>query len=629
MHLRIWRGGRLVHLYIYPRLDIGHLLQPVEILSYEMKPLPVDPRILSLAAQVTESSGQDVPGLLLKLKDILTSALPGSNELQKIKQDLYYYDLVQYCLFVLKQDYTGVLGGWTTAAQLAEILSICCVGLEVKEEPEEFFNKLLPSAVDNLLFLGRRLEALFSPAVKDEERSEFSHNFKTVTDALCRLCEGHVQLTVKVLQNEQFQQLLKTDDIEISTVTMSILEKILKINTTVLLELPEKSLHCILDELVYKLSSSTNPVIGSTAIKLLLLITKSDTQLLMTLVLRYKGLQTLLSKQWTGKGFDRNLNQLMDLLYSENYKVGKTQRLQQAACLIQAAWRGYQTRKRLKQLPKAVTTLQRNFRAKRERELQILRKQKEEEDLHQQLHLQRQRAMRMFHERQLTMLEIVHAGQVDKHMLEIKEKSALTIQRYWRAFKTRRNFQLQKKSLQQYKAAVILQRAVLRFLEKQRKRRAYSFWKQSRSLSDEERLSLQQKVDDHIRLHPASEMSEEMSRELHHQAQENLAKYLLRRSQDHKAEQHREALLAQVHTDVDQLMCAASLTESTVKDLNDFVSRSVPVIAKAKQSHITMLKYTQSPWWKKIGEEFSDEDVISEDLLSSELGALFIGGSKT
>nr|XP_060630556.1 IQ calmodulin-binding motif-containing protein 1 isoform X1 [Anolis sagrei ordinatus] len=599
------------------------------LLSYEMKPLPVDPRILSLAAQVTESSGQDVPGLLLKIKDILTSVVPGSNELQKIKQDLYYYDLVQYCLFVLKQDYTGVLGGWTTAAQLAEILSICCVGLEVKEESEEFYNKLLPSAVDNLLFLGRRLQARFVRAIKDEERREFSHNFKTVMDALYRLCEGHVQLTAKVLQNEQFQQLLITDDIEISTVIMSVLEKISRTNTAVLLELPEKSLHCILDELVYKLSSSTNPVIGNAAIKLLLLITKSDAHILMTLVLRYKGLQTLLSKQWTGKGFDKNLNQLMDLLYSENYKVGKTQRLQQAACLIQAAWRGFQTRKRLKQLPKAVTTLQRNFRAKREQKLQDLRKQKEEEDLHQQLHLQRHRAMRLFHERQLTMLEIVHAGQVDKHILEIKEKSALTIQRYWRAFKARRNFQCQKKSLQQYKAAVILQRAVLRFLEKQRKKRAYSFWKQPRSLSDEERLSLQQKVDDHIRLHPASEMSEEMSRELHHQAQENLAKYLLRRSQDHKAEQHRQALLAQVHTDLDQLMCAASLKESTVKDLNDFMSRSGPVVAKAKQSHITMLKYTQWPWWKKIGEEVFDEDAVSEDLLSAELGALFIGGSKT
>lgn len=51
-------------------------------------------------------------------------------------------------------------------------------------------------------------------------------------------------------------------------------------------------------------------------------------------------------------------------------------------------------------------------------------------------------------------------GQVDKHMREIEEKSALTIQRHWRAFRTRRNFHQQKQCLKQYKAAVLIQRAV-------------------------------------------------------------------------------------------------------------------------------------------------------------------------
>lgn len=54
--------------------------------------------------------------------EILITASPGSNESKKIKQDLYYCDLIQYCLVVLKQDYTKVPGGWTTAAQIAEIL---------------------------------------------------------------------------------------------------------------------------------------------------------------------------------------------------------------------------------------------------------------------------------------------------------------------------------------------------------------------------------------------------------------------------------------------------------------------------------------------------------------------------
>ncbi|XP_015264291.1 PREDICTED: IQ calmodulin-binding motif-containing protein 1 [Gekko japonicus] len=594
-----------------------------------MKPVQVDSRILSLAAQVTESPDLDVPVLLLKIKDILTSAPPGSKESQKIKQDLYYYDLVQYCHLVLKQDYTRVPGGWVTAAQIAEIISLSCVGLEVKEEPEDFYNKLLPSAVDNLLFLDRRLQVRCSRAIKDEDRREFLQCFRTVTDAICRLCGGHVPLTKNVLQNKHFLQLLMADDVETSTRVMSVLQNILRINRGVLLQVAEKTLDCILDELVYKLSSTINPVIGSAAIKLLLSVAESDPRLVTTLTTRYKGLETLLSKQWTGKGFDRNLDQLLDLLGSENCRADETQRLHQAVCIIQAAWRGFQTRKRLKQLPKAVTTLQKNFRAKREQELQHLRKQKEEESLRQQLQLQRQRAMRLFHERQLTLLEIVHAGQVDKHMHEMEEKSALTIQRHWRAFRARRNFLQQKQSLKQYKMAVVIQKAVLKFLEKQRKRKACSLWKPPKALSDEQRLALQEKVKDYIKLHPASEMSEEMSKELHQQAQAKLAQYLMKRSLDRKAQQHREALLAQVRTYVDQLTSAPSLAEATMEDPNVYMSRSVPVVARAKQSHYTMLKYTQWPWWKKLGEEFLDDEGVSEDLLCAEVGTLFIGGTKS
>ncbi|XP_060118446.1 IQ calmodulin-binding motif-containing protein 1 [Heteronotia binoei] len=593
-----------------------------------MKPEQVDLRILSLAAQVTESPDLDVPVLLLKIKEILTSAPPGSKESQKIKEDLYYYDLIQYCVLVLKQDYTRVLGGWVTAAQIAEILSLCCVDLEVKEEPEEFCNKLLPSAVDNLLFLERRLQVRCSRAVKDEDRREFLHCFRMVTDAICWLCGGYVQLMDNVLQNGHFLQLLMTDDVEISTRTMSVLQNILRINSDVLLHVAAKTLHCILDELVYKLSSTVNPVIGGTAIKLLLSVAESDPQHVTTLTTRYKGLETLLSKQWAGKGFDRDLDQLLDLLCSENYRADETQRLHRAVCIIQAAWRGFQTRKRLKQLPKAVTTLQKNFRAKRRQELEHLRKQKEEESLLQQLQLQRQRAMRLFHERQLTLLEIVHAGQVDKHMREIEDKSAVTIQRHWRAFRARRIFLQQKQSLRQHKMAVVIQKAVLKFLEKRRKRKAYSLWKPPKALSDEQRLSLQEKAKDYLKLHPASEMSEETSKELHQQAQAKLAQYLMKRSVDRKAQQHREALLAQVRTYVDQLMSAPSLAESTMEDVNIYTSRSVPVVARAKQCHYTMLKYTQWPWWKKLGEEFLYDGGVSEDLLCAEVGTLFIGGTK-
>ncbi|XP_053926313.1 IQ calmodulin-binding motif-containing protein 1 isoform X2 [Cuculus canorus] len=548
---------------------------------------PADPRVLALAVQVTESREQDIPLLLLELKEILNSAFLGCEESRKIKQDIYSYDLTRYCMLVLRQDHSRLRGGWATAAQLAEILSHCCVGLEVKEDPEEFYTKFLPSAIDNLLFLGRRLQARFIRAIKDKEKQDFLRWFRLVTDAICWLFGGHIQLAACVLQNDHFLQLLVTDDVETAIIMMSVLHSVLKVNGSVLLQVDEKTLHSVLDELVYRLSSTTNPVIGSAATKLLLLVAKFCKQLVKLLTARYKGLKGLLSKQWTGKGFDKELSELLDLLQLEQPNgKGKMQKQHQAACIIQAMWRGFQTRKRLRKLPQAVTTLQRSFRAKREQELQHLKKQKEDEDLKLQMQLQRQRAMRLFHERQLALLEIIHASQVNKYMEEMEEKSALTIQRFWRGYSARRKFHQQRQSLKEYKAAVVIQRA-------------------------------------------ASQMSEEMSKELHTQAQEKLAQFLLRNRLDQRAVQRREALLAQVNTDVELLMNAPGLSETTEKDLDVFMSRSVPVATKARQSHNAMLKYNSWPWWKKLGDEFVEDDAIPDDALNAELETLFIGGRKS
>ncbi|NXS18506.1 IQCB1 protein, partial [Mystacornis crossleyi] len=124
-------------------------------------------------------------------------------------------------------------------------------------------------------------------------------------------------------------------------------------------------------------------------------------------------------------------------------------------------------------------------------------------------------------------------------------------------------------------------------------------------------------------------MSEETSKELHMQAQAKLAQFLLRSRLDQRAVQRREALLAQVNTDVELLMNAPGLAETTEKDLGAFMSRSIPVATKARQTHNTMLQYTRWPWWKKLGHEFIEDDVIPDDAINTELEGLFIGGRKS
>ncbi|XP_054569916.1 IQ calmodulin-binding motif-containing protein 1 isoform X2 [Eptesicus fuscus] len=552
-----------------------------------MKPTGTDPRILSLAAEVAKSPEQNVPVILLKLKEIINNTPLGSSELKKIKQDIYCYDLIRYCLLVLSQDCSRIQGGWTTISQLTQILSHCCVGLEPGEDAEEFYNELLPSAAENFLILGRQLQTCFINAAKGEEKDELLHFFQIVTDSLFWLVGGHVQLIQNVLQSEHFLHLLQTDNVQIGSTVMNMVQNILQINSGDLLRIEAKTLHSILDEVIFKLLSTPSPVLRSTATKLLLLMAESHQEILILLRLSacYKGLRSLLNKQKPGTEFRHEFRQLISLLSPKFYQEVEEQKLHQAACLIQAYWKGFQTRKRLKKLPSAVITLQRNFRSKRAKILLKLKRQKEEEDNRLQLQLERQRAMRLSREIRLNMLEIVHPGQVEKHNREIEEKSALIIQKHWRGYRERKNFHQQKPSLVEYKAAVTLQRA-------------------------------------------SSQMSDVASRELHSQAQERLQHYFMGRALEDRAQQHREALKAQISTNIEQLMKAPSLKEAEGKEPELFLSRSRPVAAKAKQAHLTTLKHLQAPWWKKLGEEAGDEIDVPKDELSIELGTLFIGGTK-
>uniref|UniRef100_A0A8C5WH31 IQ calmodulin-binding motif-containing protein 1 n=1 Tax=Leptobrachium leishanense TaxID=445787 RepID=A0A8C5WH31_9ANUR len=591
---------------------------------------PVDSRLLSLVSEITESRAEDVPVLLLRLRDLVKDVAPGSPELRKLKEDLYDYDLIQYCVLVLKQDYSRVRGSWSTAADVADTLSTCCLGLDPRDDAEEFYSKLLPTAVLHLLVLGRRIQARFMRSIRDGERGELFCSFRIVMDSLCRLFTGHLQLTHTVLQQEHLLQLLMTDDVETGTVVMSVLQSLLRADRALLSQVPDDFLLPILDELVYKLSASTNPVTGSAATRSLLQVMESRPDIVQTTGARYKGLRSLLSKQWTGKGFGQELGRLLDLLQASSYQREEMQRLHSAARTIQAVWRGFQTRKRFRRLPKAVTSLQRSFRAKKEQEMLEMKKRKEVEDLRQRLQLQRLRAMREFREKQLTLLEIVHAAQMDKHFKEVQEKSVLEMQRRWRGYKARKDFHQQKLLLKQYKAAVTIQRAALRFLRKRRRLRdALSPWKKTQDLHDERRSELQRAIDCHLQLHPAKERTQEQSQELHLQAQEKLGQYLLRWKHEQDAEQRREALLAQINTDINMLMGAPSLREATEKDLDTFTSRSVPVALKAKQCHGTMLKRSRWPWWKKLSDEFIQEkDLLLNDNLDLDHGIMFIAGTK-
>ncbi|XP_030638709.1 IQ calmodulin-binding motif-containing protein 1 [Chanos chanos] len=583
-----------------------------------------------LVADTQSKSEHKVRGVLSKLRDILGRKSVGDQrELEKFKQDLYHQGVLTYCANTLKFNYAKIEGGYTTAAQMAEILSTCCVGLGPDTENVVFQNKFLPEVAENLLFLA---DHLMNRAQRDKGPNEMLRLFRKVFDSIGWLLRVYSHLIPRVLGSKHYESVQMCEDDEICKVTLLTWHDVLRANSAAISEMGSEALRSIMDDIVYKMASSSNPVIGGTAVKTLLLIINHHTLAVPFILRNYKGLDNLVRKDWSGKGFDAALDRLLGLLQSgllkeENFQGSSEERVK-AACVIQAAWKAYQTRKRMKRLPRAVSAIQRSFREKRRQQQEQTERRRIEEELRYEVRLRRQRAIRLFRQRQLHLLEILPAAQIERYLGEVENRAALLIQRVWRGHRERRNFQQRKYILKQHKAAVTLQRATLRFLKWRRaQRNVPAPWKGPKGLTDARRAELRRQVEEYIALHPSTVVSVEGTMELHQRAQNLLQQHLLTRTSKQREEQHRQALLAQINTDMELLLNAPSLKDATEQDSNLFLSRSAPVAARAKQSHNSMVQSTRLPWWRMLGSEFGDSEPLPKAEYEMEFETLYQGGS--
>ncbi|KAJ7347145.1 IQ calmodulin-binding motif-containing protein, partial [Desmophyllum pertusum] len=104
-------------------------------------------------------------------------------------------------------------------------------------------------------------------------------------------------------------------------------------------------------------------------------------------------------------------------------------------------------------------------------------------------------------------------------------------------------------------------------------------------LTDSRRAELQNTIAEHRQKYPAFSL---------------LANHVLSNMKIRKSEQRRDALLARLNVDTDQLLAAPKLYEVTPDILDSFTSRSAPVIARAQQCHNEEMRRLKLPWWKKI-----------------------------
>ncbi|XP_015250191.1 PREDICTED: IQ calmodulin-binding motif-containing protein 1 [Cyprinodon variegatus] len=310
-----------------------------------------------------------------------------------------------------------------------------------------------------------------------------------------------------------------------------------------------------------------------------------------------------------------------------------------AACAIQAAWRSYQTRRRVKNLSRAVSALQRRYRARRRLQQEQKEAQQWEEQLRYQVCVRRQQARRRFHQKQRELLQRLPPDQVQPYLQECERRAAVVIQSFWRGFRERRRYadclrDALRESQRQRRAARTLQRAGRRFLEKRRAAKAppiAPLWIGQEGLTDSRRAELKQQLDEYIAVHRSTGLSAEEGAALHAEVQLLLQAELQKGEQRRREEQRVEALLACARTQLELLQDAPPLSDVTAKQAESFLSPSASIAARARDAHNAALQASRLPWWRNLGETPTGEETGHAHLqeLEAEFGGLFIGGAAT
>ncbi|XP_028255541.1 IQ calmodulin-binding motif-containing protein 1 [Parambassis ranga] len=543
-----------------------------------------------------------------------------SSVLTGVKSQLYHSGVLRHCVHALSLHPRRPQGHWSAIATLAQLTSSCCIGVDAGRRSETFHRLFLPSVMDAVLSVASQLM----------RRKEFVSLFRKVMDSVGWLLSAHTQLTAQVLSSVHYEQIQMCDDARVSLLCIQLWTQLCGASRDFLAGLSDDSVLLLLNEAVGQLALSSDSAVGGASLKLMLLMATQLGLRLRPLLHSFRGLDCLLDKDWRGRGFDQEVDQLIALVQSEPSEVS-TERVQ-AACVIQAAWRSHQTRRRVKSLNRAVSALQRRYRARRRQQQQQKEAQLWEEELKYQVCVRRQQARRKFHQRQRHLLQLLPADQVQSYLQECERRAAVVIQSFWRGFRERRRYNdtLQhtlRHAHTRQQAAGTLQRAVRRFLQKRRAAKSPPippFWIGQEGLTDSQRAELKSQVEEYITARPSLCVSSEECERLHEEVQLLLLAELQRGVQHRREEQRVEALLAHTHTQLELLRDAPPLSVVTETDADSFLSPSGPIAARARDAHNAMLQAGRLPWWRMLEE--TEPGDLHLPALEAEFGGLYVGG---
>jgi IQ calmodulin-binding motif-containing protein 1 len=348
--------------------------------SSDDKLISIRQDILNIASEVTDESVEGAVSLiLLKLRDVIRSNKLTSKTIRHAYFLIWKCDLLHVMIEELRGDFTGE--GWNVGVSLARLLSSTCCGLHLNaseatpqtmsltsytvDEMDEYYNMLLPAATDSLLVLANNIYECEEKSRDHPGHTPLFHldQFEAVTDCLIRLCSAHITCVGRVVQSSYLIHLLITDDRNYSLSVLTSLYELVKLDEQVISRQHQEVIQSLLDELVYKLGGNDKET-SLMSLRIIALFSTSSSAIFDLICTRYSGISSLL-RRYSKTSMDPDMISFVSTLLERVKLSDEEEQMDKAAVIIQAVWRGYAERRKLKRINKGISLFQRLFRKRR------------------------------------------------------------------------------------------------------------------------------------------------------------------------------------------------------------------------------------------------------------------------
>ena len=540
--------------------------------------------IARIAEKVVSSSDIEAPLILLELKDIYQQCPHTS--LKILKVHVWHYGLVHILIELLGQNFTAVGGQWTTAVELATILSHSLTGLQPEKlkkaiqldasQIKEYYDDVLPTALHSLLVLTNNLLTISAPMLSD------------MLENLSKLCQSHHTLMVSLMQSPYLLHMLASASEDSSlNLMLSFIKRILSESPNLSM-LPIEVVHNYMDELVHKITTCSNPILALEVFSIFL----ESPNIAESVANRYPGLKKFLySFQVESQAV--NIEWILEKLGDD---------FNHAATVIQSYWKGYCARKKVKAIHRGVVAFQRLYRKVKAKKTKEERRRDDlmANDLKQEnQHI----ALRTFHEKQFKIIEQLPAKEVDSFLDHLQKISATKIQRWWRMKKN----QPARKKPSDYR------QQTTNTANMATNSTTTTHGKESVLLftDDNTRNKLQEEIANYQKQHPITHRSPASLQQLHSEVQHQLQIMYLDRTLEKERNRKRNLLLNQLEVDSALLLSAPSLEKAQPSNITHFTGGAHGIVYMAQMAHEEELKSLKLPWWKRTN--FDNDELDLDD----------------